>query len=446
MKNRRAVTTVLAVLMGMMFTASAYAEITNSAGLYFRLRHETWDNVFNFQQTDPSTGKATDDDNYFRLKTSVWDRVELDKKYAFYVKLTNEARYFFDSSNTAQSSRPLGFNKDEIFFDNVYVSATSIAGLPVDAVIGRQDLMYGEGFILMDGTPGDGSRSFYYNAAKTTVKFWKASGVDLIYITDQTIEKSLPMMSSSPRRNLTAYNEEAAVVYGKIKEIENLSIEPYYVWKTEYSANVLRLNTVGSRVDYSFDALKSTWRTRVEYAHQFGSYDNGMKREADGGFAFFGGKHETLWLKPSWEVGYVYLSGDKANSPDIDRGWNPLFSRYPWFSELYCLSLARESGGIVAYWSNLQATRAAMKFVLLPTTTLDISYTFMRALENSVGTGIFSVDGKQRGHLYTAKLYHQFSKSIDGYLLVENFVPGNYYAPTNRDSGAFIRWELQWKI
>ena len=447
MQNKIFVRALLVLAAVVLLASSAYAEIDNTFGASLRLRQETWNNVFTFQSTDPSTGKPNNDDNFLRLKTSIWDRLEMDKKYGVYLKFTNEARYFFDSSNTSVGSRPLGLNKDELFFDNIYMYANKPAGLPVDVTIGRQDLMYGDGFILMDGTPGDGSRSYYFNAAKTTLWFGEKNSLDLIYITDQPYENSLPMMFSAPKRNLSGYSEEAVVLYGKLKPAEGLGVEPYYVWKAEYGTNPLRLNTLGMRFTYS---VGSGWRgleSRGEYAHQFGSYDNGTTREADGGYIYAGQKYDTLLFTPSWEMGYVYLSGDKRNSPDKDGNWDPLFSRYPWLSELYSLSLAKESGGILAYWTNLQAARVAMKFAVTPATALDLSYTYMLANENPLGgTGIFSLGGKKRGDLFIAKLAHKFSKSIDGYLLIEDFVPGDYYATGNRNAATFVRWELQWKI
>jgi hypothetical protein len=444
MQKKTIIKGVLALAAGIMLAASAHAEIDNTYGLSMRLRHETWNNVFNFQSTNPGTGQPNNDDNFLRLKTSIWDKFEVNKKYGAYVKLTNEARYFFDSSNT--TSRPLGLNKDEILFDNVYAYANGPAGLPVDITVGRQDLMYGDGFILMDGTPGDGSRTYYFNAAKTTVRIGENHSVDLIYITDQPYENSLPMMFSSPKRNLSAYSEEAVVVYGKVKPFEGLGLEPYYAWKAEYSSNPLRLNTIGMRYTYSVGSGWKGINTRGEYAHQFGSYDNGMKREADGGYIYAGQKYDTILFAPSWELSYMYLSGDKRNSPEKDGSWDPLFSRYPWISELYSLSLAKESGGILAYWTNLQAARAALKFAVTSATTLDLSYTYMLANENTIGTGMFSAGGRKRGDLYIGKLAHKFSQYVDGYLLIEEFVPGDFYANANRNAATFVRWELQLKI
>jgi hypothetical protein len=459
MKKRGIIRVVLLLVVCLLFVTSAYAETTTSYGANFRLRQETWDNLFKFQELDPATQKPNNDDNYWRLKTSLWFKADVDKQYIFYTKLTNEARYFMDTSNT--TSRPNGFNKDEIIFDNLYASANNIAGLPVDVTIGRQDLMtYGEGFLIMDGTPVDGSRTYYFNAAKGVVKFGENSSVDLIWIADQAFDRALPSLhddnSQLPyggKRQLNTTDEQAAVAYGRIKFSESLNIEPYYIYKREQATAApfaegataeLKLNTVGARAVYD---IGSRWKVRGEFAHQFGRYDNGDERIGDGGYAYISRKYEDIALKPSFELGGAYLSGDNPNTANKVEGWDPLFSRWPWLSELYVLSYGTETG-VVGYWTNLLLYRASFKLVLDPESTLELSYNYLGANENShlASATIFSTDGKKRGDLIQAKLTHKFSKAVDGYLLVEDFVPGNYYIDTNRDNAMFIRWELQWKI
>ncbi len=437
----------------LLLAASSFAEVSTTAGAAFRLRHETWDNLFNMQEINPATGKPNNDDNYFRLKSSVWLKSELDKQYAFYVKLTNEARYFMDTSNTV--SRPAGLNKDEIVFDNLNVGANGVAGLPVDVIVGRQDLLtYGEGFLIMDGTPEDGSRTFYFDAVKAVLKFSDTTSLDLISISDQFNDRALPSLYSNRfgKRKLNTTDDEALVAYGRSKVSDNLNVEPYYIYKREQGtaapfaegANAaLKLNTVGARAMYTFGA---GWKARGEYAHQFGKYENGDKREGDGGYAYIGRKYEEVALKPSFDLGFVYLSGDNPNTTTRVEAWDPLYSRWPWLSELYVLTLATESKGVVGYWSNLQAYRANVRLALDDASALDLNYIFLRANQNTATGALFSASGKNRGQLIQAKVIHKFSKSVDGYFLLEDFVPGNYYAPTNRDNAMFVRWELQWKI
>ncbi|RME65663.1 MAG: hypothetical protein D6778_05945, partial [Nitrospirae bacterium] len=45
-------------------------ELDTTYGAYFRLRQETWDNVFDFSHFDNL------DDNFFRLKTSLWTKLD----------------------------------------------------------------------------------------------------------------------------------------------------------------------------------------------------------------------------------------------------------------------------------------------------------------------------------------------------------------------------------
>jgi hypothetical protein len=454
MKKKLLMKVSLALMLCLLFTVSAYAEVETSYGINFRLRQETWDNLFDMNIIDVTSNSPVftrPDDNYFRLKTSPWFKAVVDKQYVFYTKLTNEARYFMETSS--QASRPAGFNKDEVVFDNLYASANNVAGSPVDLTVGRQDLMtYGEGFLIMDGTPVDGSRTYYFDAAKGVVKFGDNTSIDLIWITDQFNDRALPSLYSAPKRQLNTTDEQGAVAYGRTKIGESLNLEPYYIYKREQTTplpfgvdGALKLNTVGARAVYGFG---TGWNLRGEFAHQFGKYDNGNDRTGDGGYAYISRKYEEVTLKPSFELGGAYLSGDNPNTTNKVEAWDPLFSRWPWMSELYVLSYGTETG-IVGYWTNLQLYRASFRLSLDPATGLDLSYNYLRANENShVSTAppIFSADGKNRGSLIQAKLSHKFSKTVDGYFLIEDFVPGNYYVDTNRDNAMFVRWELQWKI
>jgi hypothetical protein len=152
-------------------------------------------------------------------------------------------------------------------------------------------------------------------------------------------------------------------------------------------------------------------------------------------------------MKPAFELGYYYLSGDDPATPEVE-GWNPLFSRWPWMSELYVLSYGSEIG-VPGYWTNLQLARANFKFAINEQTGLELTYNYLLANEDPgllTPAPIFSNDGKKRGDLIQAKLNHSFSKTVSGYLLIEDFIPGDYYLPTNQDNATFVRWELQWKI
>jgi len=294
-------------------------------------------------------------------------------------------------------------------------------------------MTHGEGFLIMDGTPLDGSRTFYFNAAKLNVKFSDNWNADLIYITQQTTDRYLPSMYASEKRPLNSSDEQGWVVYGRGKIGESLSLEPYYMYKKEETADELTLNTIGARAVFNAAGFKF----RGEYAHQFGEYDTSNRdRTADGGYVFVSRGYKDLKWSPSWELGYIYLSGDDPNSTD-DEAWDPLWSRWPWLSELYVFTLIQERG--IAYWTNTSWARAGVKLAFTPDTSLDLKYNYIRAVEETGVPG-----EKEKGHLPQVQLNHKFTDRIDGYLRVEYMIPGDYYA--GDDKAAFVRWQLQWKI
>jgi len=456
------VVTIMAAFL--ILTTAAYAEVTNTGGVYFRLRQETWDNMFDMNRSDMPTASpyARQDETFWRLKTSVWDKVDIDNRYGLFVKLTNEAKYY-QTSNTAWQVGTVG---DEILFDNIYAYIKKPAELPVDLTVGRQDFLgtFGEMFLIADGTPLDGSRTFYFNAARALVTVNEKYNVDLAYLYTQEEDhfplasyyKSNELPAGFKSRQLNASDEQAVVVYGRGKITDNVTIEPYYIWKNEdaplsnLAAPVLRLNTYGVRAVVGFG---EGWKVRAEYALQSGQYNNGTDRTGSGGYAYIGRTYSNIASQPSWDLGYATLSGDDPTTTNKIEAWDPLFSRYPWMSELYSLTMLTEAGpgqGIAAYWTNLQVYRAQFKFNLPADSRLELSYNVLKANENVTGFGpfapLFTGTGKDRGTLEAVKLYHKFSPQLDGYVTVEAFQPGNVYATTNRDAAQFVRWELQWKI
>jgi hypothetical protein len=447
-------TVFLGLVASIFFVTTAYADIAFDYGASIRLRQEIWDNVI-----DLGTSQA--DRNFFRLRMSLWGKADFTKDIGAYAKLTTEPKYYLG---------PYRFNDkkveiDEIVFDNLYFKANNIFGLPVDVKIGRQDFlgpdMYGEGFIFLDGTPGDGSRTFYFNAAKIKWRIAGKHSLDFLLISDPRTDIYLPSVHSAVsgssgyynnKKVLTASMEKAAAVYGNFKLIESLSVEPYYVYKTEDPVGTnpkLKLNTVGARAVFNLN----NWTLRGEFAHQFGSYDGGRDRDANGGYFFFGRKYDNVALKPSFDLGYVYLSGNKnpQSKTDSHTGWDPLFSRAPFWNELIIYTLisetANDGGPIPGYWTNLHLLMAKFKMQFSQKTDLTLTYQYLLADQKTSGlnTAVYSNNGKERGHLPTAMLNHKFTKQLDGFLQLEYFIPGNFYSDNARNA-TFFRWQLQYKL
>jgi len=131
------------------------SEVKFKGGFYERLRNEFWKNNRDMNNNYYDGG----DRNFWRIKTSLWGQADKDN-LSFYAKLTNEVKiYNFLGSS---SGRKMYYNShqhwdpDEVIFDNLYMDIKKPSGMPVNFRIGRQDLLglYGENFLVVDGTPG----------------------------------------------------------------------------------------------------------------------------------------------------------------------------------------------------------------------------------------------------------------------------------------------------
>src|ERR1035437_2841479 len=122
-----------------------------------RFRIETWDNAITLSKA------ANAGTTYDRNRTSLMGQWFPDEQFEAGLMLTNEYRYYFAPTNKI-------FNLNEIFFDQLYLKYKDTFGA---VTLGRQNIMLGEGFIMMDGGHLDGSRAAYFNAARVDIAFDK---------------------------------------------------------------------------------------------------------------------------------------------------------------------------------------------------------------------------------------------------------------------------------
>jgi hypothetical protein len=472
----------MALLVCVFCISAVYAEVTYKFGASERIRQEIWDNLLDLGGTlepavdTPANARSRNtnyDRNFFRFKTSVWGSADFNKDTGLFLKLTSEIYYNLGPYKQPSDSTSSGFTRldeNEGIIDNLYLKANNAFGLPVDLKIGRQDFlgpdMYGEGFLFSDGNPNDGSRSFYFNAAKAKWKIDDKNSIDLVYISNQQTDKYLPTWRTSVPNSGTYYNnkkilnasdEKAFLAYGRTKPIDNLILEPYYVFKREEAFDfplggnqltpALDLNTVGARA--VFTAAPYTFGGEIAY--QFGEYDSGRDREGYGGYVFAKRKFDNVKLKPELELRFVYLSGDDPETEE-NENWDPLFAKAPYWNELLIYvqiyEFVRETYAMPGYWSNLQLYMAKVKMELSADTTLSLAYQYWRANEWAQPLTPFKAmfdRGYERGHVPTLFLTHKFNKNVDAFFQYEYFVPGDFYAD-NAKCGQFLRWQLQFKI
>jgi len=468
----------------LLFASSVYAEhtiehvfdndVNATFGASLRLRQEIWDNVIDL-------GLTKNDRNFFRMRASAWGRLDIGQNFDFYSRITTEPKYFLGPFHPgiieAGSIHNQYLDTDEVIVDNLYISGKKLLNGKLDVRIGRQDFLapgdiYGEGFLITDGTPGDGSRSFYFNAAKMRLNITPDNSVDFVYIDDPETDVFMPSIHpaiSQPnpslyvdnKKLLTTSDEQAFVVYSRNKFGKNFTFDPYYIRKTERGFNSLGVNnpnltlhTFGGRATFQDQG----WRAKAEIARQVGRYDaiptgqTGARRTGLGGYIFGGYKFDKTPGKPEFDLGAVYLSGDNPNDSTKRTAWDPLFSRNPYWNELYIYTLVNEtirkySGPIPGYWTNMVIYMIKGKVNLAEKTSLTMTYQYLMAPENTTGLSAteFTNKGHVRGQLPTAILNHTFCKNLDGMLQLEYFIPGSFYK-AETENAWFFRWQLQFKL
>ncbi len=392
-----------------------------------RFRFVAWDNAIDLD---------ADADNPFtftRHRTSLGALFTVNPSLSIYAKLTNEFRYWFRPDDR-------DFKFHEVFFDNLFVEWKRPAGVPLNLKLGRQNMNLGEGFVVMDGHPLDGSRSIYFNAARADWLLSDHHRLILFYTYQPETDDILPVINNQ-NQPLIEQPEEGIGLYFA-GQFGKTNLDLYAIRK-----NILcgsqhlpssGINTVGFR---TIVQLTNQLSVTGEAARQFGSLGGAIRR-AWGGYA-----HADYYLKRRFPVpsvitlGAVFLGGDDPKTPKWE-GWDPLFSRWPKWSESYIYALIPEYGGHVAYWSNWSSFYTALAFQIVRPVELTIHLHRLGApVASDAAAGFPGGGGHVRGTLLITKLIFRLSKTVTGHLLWDVFSPGDYYF-SGADGFHWFRCEL----
>jgi len=432
-------TILISVLAVLFFNTCVYAEgqsyntKTSSLKLSFseRFRFVNWDNATSLDKAQAKESTFT------RHRTSLMVQWIPKPDLELAVKLTNEFRYYFVPKGR-------DFNLHEVFVDNLYVKFNKPWDLPLSFIIGRQNIMLGEGFLVMDGHPLDGSRSIYFNAARMDLFLNKNNKLILFYTYQPETDDYLPVINNKDQR-LIEQPEDGMGIYfsGKFNEV---NLDSYLIRKNIHSTNKnpmsSYINTTGSR--FVYQPLEKFSMTG-EGAVQFGDYGD-FDRLSFGGYLHLDYKAaQLLPLLQTATLGTIYLAGD---DPETEKweGWDPLFSRWPKWSESYIYTLIPEYNGKVAYWSNFISIYGTLKFQVSSNIDLSISCHHLKAAENPDMSRVFpGGNGKTRGRLLIVKSVFRLNGHLTGHVLWEFFSPGNFYRP-GADCYNFFRFELIYRI
>jgi hypothetical protein len=128
------------------------------------------------------------------------------------------------------------FNADEALFDWFNVQFRNLAGQPLTATVGRQDIMFGVGWLVLDGSPLDGSRTIgAFDAARFTYEWAEASTkVDMIYANNSPESDRWLKPINDQERGLMESKEQAGILYlTNTSLLRPMQLEGFFIYKQD---------------------------------------------------------------------------------------------------------------------------------------------------------------------------------------------------------------------
>ena len=405
-----------------------------------RLRIETYDNVNDLNTL--GTGNQT----YTRTKSTLGLDWTINPDLFFGFKLTNEFRKYM-----APKKNPFHWN--ELFVEGLYLKVNNIFNGTL--TVGRQDISLGDGLIIKDGTPYDGTRDNYFNAVRFDLKLNKENTITFLGVYQPKEDNLLPVLNGhdidAAQQGTDSYilDEQTENGFGAYYtgDFGKFNLQGYYFFKTIFNDGKKivpgsEIHTIGAKIKNQFDAQLALL---AEGAYQFGTIGD-YSRSAYALTAYLeykpGFKQE--YLPKTIMPGFILLSGDDPATKDCE-GWDPVFGRWPNWSTSYALTLAKEFGRS-AYWSNIMNLYIKLDFAVAKDVNFTLQNEILYAPQKSAKTTLLSGDGTYRGNLTTALISYKFNGNMSGHFLWEHLEAGDYYFVGHSSGYDFVRMELAFAL
>ncbi len=452
-----------------------------SFGGDWRLRGVSMDNMWNF---DLPGGLNYDDSwEWFRMRSRAWFKAELNDGLSGYFRGANEYKWGIDDKGNTLAMDPdfdslLG-NK-EWFVDAAYMDWNAPFGADwLSLRLGRQDLIYGEGFLILDGQSNVGSMAIGFDAAKAVVTFADESTIDFIYSKIYEGDKQF------------SDDEDFYAIYGKTDRLAPVHLEPYLLYRNRNEADDYTLpgNAWPSpplTADHFIDPELDTWliggraTTKLmdgnlmlvaEGGYQWGEIEdpmglvftgtdslgeNSIDRDAWAAYGYGRYTFNQVQTKPYLKAGYYLMSGDDPDTEEYE-GWDSFYAEWPQWSEglIYQLydpfvPLKVTANGPtdrdLGSWTNMRIAQVEAGFSPMERLNVSGSYAYLWADEEN---SLINPDEDERGQLLIGLVTYQLNKYLSGHLLGEYFMPGDYYDPAGAgspDDAFFMRYQMMLKF
>ena len=424
-----------------------------SWGADFRVRAEYFDNIITLTpDTSQNPGAGLHEQSYFRFRSRLWASVTPVEDLSFNVRVANEAREWLRPAGYTSYAGQSGLDMREGIFDTLNVQWRNIFQQPAALTVGRQDIFLGDGWLVGDGTPFDGSWTYYLDSARFTYNFKEQhTTIEAIGIIQDAHDNGwLETLNADQYLFETEQNEKGAILWVANKSVKEANLDTYFIYKHDDAANDIPAKYHPDNADiYTFGGrltglVGEHWKYSAEGAYQFGEKQDPSIQYPSRSTAFrdinaFAVNSKASYLfKDSFNnqvnLAYEFLTGDNPKTQD-DEMFDNLWGRWPRWSEIGLYSFAVETR--IGNEANLH--RLGPGWNITPVKNMDFSanYFALFAQEEIATRGLNTVfagnsnlpgHGLFRGHFLQTILKYKFSKHLSGHLWAEVEFPGDYYA------------------
>jgi hypothetical protein len=398
-------------LMILLLPIVASAGPTVETAFDLRVRQEVLEKVYFFAPDS--------DQNWIRVRPRLTLGLK-DGHHGLQMRLTNEHRHYITPDQD--------FDEDEVIVDRL---AYTWRGKNTNLTIGRQDIIWNHGFLMLDGHPLDGSRSIYHNAIRL-----RRGGLDVAAI--YNLQQDDLVLYKDQDRLLSDMDE-----IGLAAKYDRGPNQFSLIFKDEKSADIptpsLRSTTFAWRHTRQIDCCSSAF---IEVALQNQRYSDqiaGTTPLKDGWpMALQMQLDAKLRHEFTGEFGAFYYAGANESHEAFRTPWG----KWPKWSELYIYALigdGRPGDGRVnvGSWENISAPYVTLRRPVMADAVARLSvYQLMSETPS----------WDSRGTLVQTELKFLLMKNLSGHLLWEALIPGDYYDGMLDKTAHFLRWQLTYSL
>lgn len=406
-----------------------------------RFREYELKNFWNFDNDNRADVWRT-----FRLKTSLYTAVDLGDNVSGLIRITNQT--YGEGISDAEDNK-----SNKTFVDNAYIDVKEFAGLPLDLRMGRQNLLYGSGFVLFDGQSQYGSTSMYFDAIKASFILGEQGMLDIIYAKDQENDRS-----ESDRDDVTLHG-----LYLTLMKTLPFQTETYVLNRQDQLKNK-DIYMIGLRVsdkldmglDYSVEGAFQTGETDVFMP----GFDDPVARKAD--HEAFGGKLDVGFnfkaaIKPRIYTQVAYFSGDDPDTKKYE-GWDVFYGGWPQFGDLLGWAFVALPAGNVVSNNKMASTTGEAAYTnfslytlggsLAPVEKLSLkaSYSMIKWNEDYINYTGTRIDDDDFGDYYQFSVGYGYSDKLSFGLYSALIDPGEAFKDTAQDVAYEIFYQADLKF